>query len=99
MAKLKIIWSVEAQERFQEIALFYNACSGNMSYARKLYAMIKNSLKLVAQYPYMYPASSVQNTRTFVCEYFKVYYSVHAGYIFVETIFDTRQDPAKAPFK
>lgn len=98
MAKLKVIWSVEAQERFQAIALFYNTCSGNMKYARRLYAMIKDSLKLVAQYPYMYPASSVQDTRVFVCEYFKVYYSVHAECILVETIFDTRQDPAKAPF-
>lgn len=98
MAKLKIIWSVEAKDKFQQIASFYNDCSGNTKYTRKLYGMIKASLRLIARYPYMYRSSSVPDTRVFVCEYFKVYYSVHSEYILVESIFDTRQNPSKDAF-
>ena len=50
------------------------------------------------RYPYMYPATSVQETRAFVCEYFKVFYSVYDRYILVESVFDTRQNPSKLPY-
>ena len=95
MAKLKVVWAVEAKNTFHQIALYYNIRAGNNKYSRKLYAMIVSSSKLVARFPYMYRATSVKDTRVFVCEYFKVYYSVHPNYILLETIFDTRQDPKK----
>lgn len=55
-------------------------------------------LKLVAKYPYMYKATSIPNVRVFHCDYFKVYYRVLEEQILVEAVFDTRQDPGKAPF-
>lgn len=55
-------------------------------------------LQLVAKYPYMYKATSVPNIRVFHCDYFKVYYRVLEKQILVEAVFDTRQDPDKAPF-
>ena len=50
------------------------------------------------RYPYMYPATSVQETRDFVCEYFKVFYSVYDRSILVESVFDTRQNPSRLPY-
>ena len=98
MAKLKVVWSKEAQDKFQQIALYYNHRTGNAKYSTRLYRMMKDSLRLAARYPYMYPATSVSETRVFVCEYFKVFYSVSKEYLLVETVFDTRQDPAKLPY-
>lgn len=98
MAKLKIIWSKEAKEKFQQIALFYYQRTGNSKYGTRLYRMMHDSLKLAARYPYMYPATSIQKTRVFVCEYFKVFYSICDGFVLVETVFDTRQDPTKLPY-
>lgn len=98
MVKLKIIWSEEAKERFQQIALFYYQRTGNSKYSNRLYRMICESLRLAAHYPHMYPATSIQETRVFVCEYFKVFYSIHNGFILAETVFDTRQDPKKLPY-
>ena len=69
MALLKIVWSIEAQDNFQQF-----------------------------RYSYMYPATSVQETRAFVCEYFKVFYSVYDRYILVESVFDTRQNPSRLPY-
>lgn len=43
-------------------------------------------------------ATSVPNIRVFHCDYFKVYYRVLEKQILVEAVFDTRQDPDKAPF-
>ena len=97
MAQVKIVWSKEAQDNFQQIALFYYQRTGNAKYSNRLYRMKRDSLRLAARYPYMYPATSVHETRAFVSEYFKVFYSVCDRYILVESVFDTRQDPSKLP--
>lgn len=60
--------------------------------------MMKDTLRLAARYPYMYPATSIPETRVFVCEYFKVFYSIHKDCLYIETVFDTRQDPNKLPY-
>ena len=83
MAQLKIVWSKEAQDNFQQIALFYYQRTGNAKYSNRLYRMMRDSLRLAARYPYMYPATSVHETRAFVSEYFKVFYSVCDRYILV----------------
>ena len=98
MAKLKVVWSKDAQDKFQQIALYYNRRTGNAKYSTRLYLMMKDSLRLAARYPYMYPATSIQETRVFVCEYFKVFYSVYKEHLLVETVFDTRQDPNKLSY-
>ena len=72
MAQLKIVWSKEAQDNFQQIALFYYQRTGNAKYSNRLYRMMRDSLRLAARYPYMYPATSIQETRAFVCEYFNL---------------------------
>ena len=95
MAGLKIIWSEEAGQCFHQISSFYCSQAGNSAYVRKLLQMITGTLRLVSSYPYMYRAASAPDTRVFVCEYFRIYYSVHSDYILVESIFDTRQDPIK----
>ena len=75
--------------------IFVLSQAGNSAYVRKLLQMITGTLRLVSSYPYMYRAASAPDTRVFVCEYFRIYYSVHSDYILVESIFDTRQDPIK----
>lgn len=98
MGKLKVIWSVEAKDKFLQIAQFYNQRNGNAKYSTRLYRMMKDTLRLAARYPYMYPATSIPETRVFVCEYFKVFYSIHKDCLYIETVFDTRQDPNKLPY-
>ena len=98
MAKLKVVWSKEANEKFYQIALYYNRLTGNTKYSNRLYRIMKDSLRLATRYPYMYPGTSIHETRVFVCEYFKVFYSVYKDYILVETVFDTRQNPNKKPY-
>ena len=98
MGKLKVIWSVEAKDKFLQIAQFYNQRNGNAKYSTRLYRMMKDALRLAARYPFMYPATSIPETRVFVCEYFKVFYSIHQDCLYVETVFDTRQDPNKLPY-
>ncbi len=98
MAKLKIIWTPEAIGQLQLIFKFYNVRNGSSTYSKSLHRIIKDTLRLVASYPYMYPKTSYHEKRYFSCEYFKVFYSVHAQMIVVEAIFDTRQDPEKNPF-
>lgn len=99
MAKLKIVWTETATIVFQQILTFYNVRNGNTQYSRSIYTMVRDVLQLVAKYPYMYKATSVPNIRVFHCDYFKVYYRVLEKQILVEAVFDTRQDPDKAPFR
>ena len=89
MAKLKIVWTETATIVFQQILTFYNVRNGNTQYSRSIYTMVRDVLQLVAKYPYI---------RVFLCDFFKVYYRVLEKQILVEAVFDTRQDPDKAPF-
>ncbi|MBQ4589202.1 MAG: type II toxin-antitoxin system RelE/ParE family toxin [Bacteroidaceae bacterium] len=98
MAKLKIRWSLRATSELNRILTFYNVRNGNSKYSRSLMTMIKDCLKLVTKYPHMYQATAIEDTRAFVCEYFKIYYSIHDAYVEVEAVFDIRQDPEKQPF-
>ena len=91
MAGLKIVWTETATIVLRQILTFYYV-------SRSIYTMINDVLKLVAKYPYMYKATSIPNVRVFHCDYFKVYYRVLEEQILVEAVFDTRQDPGKAPF-
>lgn len=98
MVGLKIVWAETATIILQQILTFYRVRNGNSQYSRSIYRMINDVLKLVAKYPYMYKATSVPNVRVFHCDYFRVYYRILDEYILVEVVFDTRQDPGKAPF-
>ena len=98
MAGLKIVWTEPATIVLRQILTFYYVRNGNSKYSRSIYTMINDVLKLVAKYPYMYKATSIPNVRVFHCDYFKVYYRVLEEQILVEAVFDTRQDPGKAPF-
>ena len=98
MAALKIRWSVQATSELNRILLHYVARNGSSKYSRSVMKMIKDTLRLVAKYPYMYRSTVVRGTRVFVCEYFKIFYSVSNTYIQVEAVFDTRQAPAKSPY-
>lgn len=37
MGKFKVIWSVEAKDKFLQIAQFYNQRNGNAKYSTRLY--------------------------------------------------------------
>lgn len=98
MAKLKIVWTETALVVFQQMLTFYNARNGSTKYSRSVYRMVDDALSLIAKYPYMYRATSIENVRVFHCDYFKIYYRILDTQILVKAVFDTRQDPAKAPF-
>lgn len=65
MAKLKIRWSIRATIELNKILTFYNTRNGNSKYSRSIMTMIKDCLKLVSKYPYMYQATTVKGTRAF----------------------------------
>ena len=44
---------------------FYNKRNGNSKYSRTVMAMIKDCLKLVSKYSYMYQVKSVKGTCAF----------------------------------
>ncbi|MCD8181875.1 MAG: type II toxin-antitoxin system RelE/ParE family toxin [Bacteroides sp.] len=98
MAELEIIWSDTASAVLHKILTFYNVRNGNTKYSHSVYAMVNDMLRLVAKYPYMYRATFIPDVRVFHCDYFRIYYRVLEKSIFVEAVFDTRQNPEKAPF-
>lgn len=99
MAKKEVVWSLKAQSDFEKIFSFYLMQTGSSKYPLKLLRMIESSLKLISVFPFMYRATTRENTRVFVCEYFKVFYLVTSDIIFVESIFDSRQNPDKNQYE
>ena len=101
MAKLKVRWTDTAITEFGKMLTFYNVRNGNAKYSRSIVKMVRESLKLVAKFPFMYRAvnaKEIQNVRVFHCDYFLIYYRILETEILVEGVFDTRQNPAKLPY-
>ena len=70
-------------------------------YNPKKMSEFRESLRLAAKFPMMYravDAEEICDVRVFHCEYISVYYRILETEILVETVFDTRQDPAKLPY-
>lgn len=101
MVKLKIRWTENAKNEFGKMLTYYDARNGNDKYSRFIVKMVRESLRLAAKFPMMYRAVNAEeicDVRVFHCEYISVYYRILETEILVETVFDTRQDPAKLPY-
>ena len=101
MAKLKLRWTGTALAEFGRMLAFYNTRNGNDKYSRTIIRRVNESLKLVVKFPRMYrlvDAEEVKGIRMFHCDYFLIYYKADDSEVIVEAVFDTRQDPEKAPY-
>jgi plasmid stabilization system protein ParE len=98
MARLKIIWSPEAESNLANIFNYYNTRNGNKKYSNYVNRKIIENLRIISRYPGIFPLVVGANTRSFPCEHFRIFYSIHAEHLLVEAIFDTRQDPQKSPY-
>ncbi len=100
-AKLKILWTAQAQKDLKEIFNFLYSTSQSKEIAKKVVQKIKNkvnSLSTISAESGQIQAGldSVYTYRYLVVGNYKVIYRVENQIVvIVNTIFDTRQDPSK----
>jgi len=101
MIKLKIIWSLFAEEKLDEI-FEYHKTEANIRIARRLIYNLIKATDILIKNPYIGQVDELLIDRTESYRYllhgnYKVIYSVDTekGFIKIADIFDTRQNPLK----
>ena len=95
MAKRKIIWSVRAQKKLQDILQFYTERNGSKRYSNKLYLKISKSIRLLEKYPGIGHKTEFDFIRGLIVDSFIIFYEIGDKEIIIHSIWDCKQNPDK----
>ena len=89
----QIIWTERAQKDRIEILTFWNYHNKSSAYSKKLYGLIKESLKLISKHPFIGKPTNVDNVRVKILRDYLIIYEITNIEIVVLSIWDSRQKP------
>jgi len=92
MARIKVEWSVEANQDLIDILEFYITRNGSSVYSKKLYSKINKSIKSLSKNPFLGAKTGDPDIRAFINGDFQVIYGVFDKLILVILIWDCRRD-------
>lgn len=99
MVKRKIIWSPTAKNNLISILDFFIKRNGNKTYSIKLNENIRNSIRLLANHPYLGLQTDIENVRNLIHGDYEIFYEIKFSTIEILTIWDCRQEPSKLIIK
>lgn len=94
MAK-QVVWSFRAQSDRKEILNYWRHRNKSISYSNKLNQLLKESIKIIADFPQIGKPTDDINTRIKIIKDYLIIYEETETQILILTIWDTRQDPEK----
>lgn len=97
MAK-RVIWSARAKRDFIAIYAFWLKRTGSHRYSLKLRKAFKKATEHLKEQSLLGKVTDTTYFRFVVVGYYKLFYAVVDDTIVILSIFDTRQDPDKAPY-
>ncbi len=97
MAK-QITWTQQAHRDRKEILLYWKKRSQSAAYSRKLNALIKTAIYLVAAHPNVGRKTDIENVRVKLVRDYLVFYEIGEDQIFILSIWDSRKNPADTPY-
>jgi toxin YoeB len=98
MAK-QVIWSIQARQDRQDILEYWHARNQSKTYPRKLNKLIKEAVKILAEYPIPRRLTDYQNVYVKIIKDYKIFFSENEKTVFIIAIWDTRQSPDKLKIK
>ncbi len=99
MAERKIVWSGIAEQDLRDILEYFNERNRSNLYSIKLLILITKSIENIAAIPHLEISCTNASTRILIVESYMIVYDFSESSINILNIWDTRQDPQKAPFR
>jgi plasmid stabilization system protein ParE len=93
MAERKVIWTLRAEEEFQQVLAFYINRNGNSIYSSKLLKRVEKLLSLLIVFPLLGRITNNNITRVVVKGDFQIFYEADDNFVQVVSFWDTRQNP------
>ncbi len=91
----RIKWSTQATKDIEEILSYWNNRNKSSHYSKKLYAQIKQVIKLLKAHPNLGISTTDEHIRMKIFKSYKIFYELESNSITVLRIWNTRQDPKK----
>jgi plasmid stabilization system protein ParE len=93
MAKLKIVWSVEARSDLIDILDFYLKRNKSNTYSIKFNAKINKQIKLLSNNPFLGILTDYDSVRALITGDYQIIYEIFDQIILIVMIWDCRRDP------
>ncbi len=95
----RVDWSDSAIKQYKAV-IFYHKENGNTAFAQKWVDSLWAKIGLLMKEPEIGRKASKTKTVRFVnfAKHYQLFYRVKGSTLFISSIFDTRQNPAKRPF-
>lgn len=97
MAK-RITWTYRAHRDRKEILLYWKERNQSTTYSRKLNALFKKAVDLIAAHPNIGRKTDVKNVRVKLVRDYLLFYEYAEEQVFILSIWDSRRDPETAPY-
>ena len=94
MAK-QVIWSLRAHQDKKEILEYWRRRNKSNTYSKKLNELFKESVKIIIDFPQIGKVTDDTKARIKIVKDYLIIYEESDAQIFILTIWDNRQDPAK----
>ena len=91
----QVIWSFKAQSDRKEIVLYWIKRNQSKTYSRKLFRLLQEAVKLIAQHPNIGTPTEFEQVKSKVVRDYQIFYEEIEDAIYILSIWDTRQDPDK----
>lgn len=92
MAK-RIVWSLQANEQKKNILSYWYQRNKSLEYPRKLNNLLISAINLIAEYSYPRVITDMDGVYVKIVRDYKIFYQEDTSFIYIISIWDTRQDP------
>lgn len=99
MAEREIIWSGGAENDLKEILDFYIERNKSTRYAQKLLSLFSETVSRLSEVPEIGLNCKNVEIKIFILKNYLIVYEFDSMAIRILNIWDSRQDPQRAPFK
>lgn len=99
MAKREVIWSNTAKENLKDFLDFYIERNKSARYALKLLHLFSETVSRLSDVPEIGITCKNIEIKIFILKHYLIAYEFDEKSIRILNIWDSRQDPTKAPFE
>jgi toxin YoeB len=99
MVKRRIVWSEKAHQERKKILTYWEKRNQSKTYSRKLNKLIRESLRLAAQYPNIGKKTTRDIVRITIVRDYLLFYEIKQTTLVVLTIWDSRRDETSLNLK
>lgn len=90
---LQIIWTVDADNHFNDILEYWSMRNGTKTYSQKLYQAVTNAIMMLSKYPESGKLTEKTFVRVKIVRDYYLFYSFNDTHLYVVGFCDMRRNP------